>query len=52
MNSGQMIQDVKLAVNGKKPVFHYGRMGGMISSPEEVLAKVEEIIEKHLVVNE
>ena len=52
MNAGQMIQDVKLAVNGKKPVFHYGRMGGMISSPEEVLARVEEIIEKHLVVNE
>ena len=52
MNAGQMIEDVKLAVNGKKPVFHYGRMGGVISSPEEVLARVEEIIEKHLVVNE
>jgi len=52
MNSGQMIQDVKLAVNGKKPVYHYGRMGGVISSPEEVLAKVEEIAEKNLVANE
>jgi 2-oxoglutarate/2-oxoacid ferredoxin oxidoreductase subunit alpha len=52
MNAGQMIQDVKLSVNGKKPVFHYGRMGGMISSPEEVLGKVEEIIEKQLVTNE
>lgn len=52
MNAGQMIQDVKLSVNGKKPVFHYGRMGGMISSPEEVLGRVEEIIEKQLVTNE
>ncbi|HKI78113.1 MAG TPA: 3-methyl-2-oxobutanoate dehydrogenase subunit VorB [Ignavibacteriaceae bacterium] len=49
MNSGQMIEDVKLAVNGKKPVYHYGRMGGMISSPEEVLGKVEEILENQLV---
>lgn len=41
MNAGQMVEDVKLAVNGKTPVIHYGRMGGIIASPGEVLAEVE-----------
>jgi len=44
MNAGQMVEDVRLAVNGKIPVTHYGRMGGIIPSPEEVLEKVEEFI--------
>ena len=42
MNAGQMIEDVKLAVSGKAPVAHHGRMGGMISSPSEVLNALEE----------
>lgn len=37
MNAGQMVEDVKLAVNGKVPVEHFGRYGGVIHSPEEVL---------------
>lgn len=37
MSAGQMVEDVKLAVNGKVPVVHFGRMGGMIPSPNEVL---------------
>lgn len=41
MNAGQMVEDVKLAVNGKAPVTHFGRMGGMIASPGEVLQAVE-----------
>jgi 2-oxoglutarate/2-oxoacid ferredoxin oxidoreductase subunit alpha len=41
MNAGQMVEDVRLGVNGKKPVYFYGRMGGMIPSPEEVLEKIE-----------
>ena len=44
MNAGQMVEDVKLAVNGKAPVNYFGRMGGMIATPGEVLAEVE----KHL----
>ncbi len=36
LNSGQMVEDVRLAVNGKVPVEFYGRMGGSIFSPEEV----------------
>jgi len=44
MNAGQMVEDVRLGVNGKKPVHFYGRMGGMIPSPEEVLKKVESLV--------
>jgi 2-oxoglutarate ferredoxin oxidoreductase subunit alpha len=36
MSSGQMIEDVRLAVDGKVKVAFHGRMGGMIPSPEEV----------------
>ena len=43
MNMGQMIEDVKLATECKKPVYLCNRAGGMIPSPEEVLAKIEEI---------
>jgi len=43
MNMGQMIDDVKLAIECKKPVYLCNRVGGMIPSPEEVLAKIEEI---------
>lgn len=46
MNAGQMVEDVRLAVEGKRPVHFYGRMGGMIPSPEEVLIQVESIAEK------
>lgn len=42
MNAGQMVEDVRLAVNGKKRVEFYGRMGGVVPSPEEILAKIEE----------
>ncbi len=45
MNAGQMIEDVRLAVNGTCPVEFLGRMGGVIPSPEEVLAKVEAMAE-------
>ncbi len=46
MNAGQMVEDVRLSVNGKRPVHFYGRMGGMIPSPEEILQQVELISEK------
>lgn len=42
MNAGQMVEDVRLAVNGKIPVEFHGRMGGVVPSPEEILAKLEE----------
>lgn len=37
LSSGQMIEDVRLAVDGKVKVALHGRMGGMVPSPEEVL---------------
>ena len=40
---GQMADDVKLAVNCKKPVYFYGRTGGVIMTPEEVLGEIEKI---------
>ncbi len=36
MNAGQMVEDVRLAVNGEKPVEFYGRFGGIIPTPEEI----------------
>lgn len=41
MSAGQMVEDVRLAVNGKVPVEFYGRMGGIVPSPEEVLQALE-----------
>ena len=40
MNAGQMIEDVRLGIEGKVPVEFFGRMGGIIPSPEEVLEKI------------
>lgn len=37
LNAGQMIDDVRLAVAGRVPVYHTGRMGGIIINPDEVL---------------
>jgi len=42
MSAGQMVEDVRLAVNGKVPVLHYGRMGGVIPTPNEVLKVLED----------
>jgi 2-oxoglutarate/2-oxoacid ferredoxin oxidoreductase subunit alpha len=41
LNAGQMVEDVRLAVNGQTRVEFYGRMGGMIPSPEEILENFE-----------
>lgn len=37
LNAGQMVEDVRLAIEGKAPVAHYGRTGGVIFNPESVL---------------
>lgn len=44
MNAGQMIEDVKLAVECKVKVEHFGRMGGIIPSPDEVVKALQTII--------
>ncbi len=43
MNTGQMVDDVRLASNGRVPVDFYGRSGGVIPTPDEVLAKIVEL---------
>ncbi len=40
MSAGQMIEDVKLSVNGKVPAEHFGRLGGIIPSAEEIVEAV------------
>ncbi len=42
LNAGQMVEDVRMAVNGMAPVEHYGRQGGMMFSPDEVLMALKE----------
>ncbi len=44
LSAGQMVEDVRLAVNGKRPVHFYGRMGGMVPSQKEILNKIKEIL--------
>lgn len=44
MSAGQMVEDVRLVANGQKPVHFYGRMGGIVPTPEEIAAKAREIL--------
>lgn len=44
MSLGQMIDDVMIANNGRLPVHFYGRTGGMIPTPDAIVAKIKEII--------
>ena len=43
MNLGQMVEDVRLAVNGKKEVFFYGRTAGVLPDEDELLQKIVEV---------
>lgn len=42
INAGQMIEDVKLAINGQLPVEHFGRLGGIVPEPEEIVEALKE----------
>lgn len=41
MSAGQMVEDVMLAVNGKTVVHHFGRLGGVLHTPEEVVESLK-----------
>jgi 2-oxoglutarate ferredoxin oxidoreductase subunit alpha len=41
LNAGQMVEDVRLGVEGKTKVGYYGRMGGIIPGPDEILENLE-----------
>lgn len=38
INAGQMVEDVRLAINGAVPVEHFGRLGGIVPEPEEIVS--------------
>jgi len=41
MNAGQMVEDVRLALNGRADVQFYGRPGGVVFTPEELHVKIK-----------
>ncbi len=48
MSAGQMVDDVRLAVNGERPVHFYGRMGGMVPTVSEIVDEIHRYGEPHL----
>lgn len=46
LSAGQMVEDVKLSVNGKKPVAFFGRTGGMMPSPKSVYEQIIKILQE------
>ncbi len=42
LNAGQMVEDIRLAVNGKVKVEHFGRLGGIVPDPDEVVNAIKE----------
>lgn len=45
INAGQMVEDVQLAVNGTIPVDHFGRLGGIVPDPEEIVKALKSLPE-------
>jgi len=48
LSTGQLVDDVRLAVEGRRPVEFYGRVGGNVPSTEEVLAFVRGLVLRHV----
>ena len=44
INAGQMVEDVRLATRGEVPVEHFGRLGGIVPDPEEIVNSLKENI--------
>ena len=43
INAGQMVEDIRLAVAGRVPVQHFGRLGGIIPDPDEVVDAIKRL---------
>ncbi|MBP5712887.1 MAG: 3-methyl-2-oxobutanoate dehydrogenase subunit beta, partial [Prevotella sp.] len=43
INAGQMVEDVRLSVNGAVPVAHFGRLGGIVPEPEEIVGEIKKM---------
>jgi len=46
MSTGQMVEDVRLAVEGRRPVAFYGRQGGQVPSSEEIVTQITKVLAK------
>jgi 2-oxoglutarate ferredoxin oxidoreductase subunit alpha len=44
MNTGQMLEDVRLAVKGRCPIEFYGRLGGIVPFPDEILGEIRRLV--------
>ncbi len=44
MSQGQMVDDVKISVNGRVPVEFYGRSGGVVPTPQAIVEKIKEML--------
>ncbi len=44
LNTGQMVEDVRLAINGRRPVHFYGRCGGVVPGSGEILAQFRQVL--------
>jgi 2-oxoglutarate/2-oxoacid ferredoxin oxidoreductase subunit alpha len=51
MNSGQMLEDVRLAAGNRLPVEFYGRMGGVVPFPDEILGEIHRMANEPLSIN-
>jgi 2-oxoglutarate ferredoxin oxidoreductase subunit alpha len=45
LNAGQMVEDVRLAAGGKVPVEHFGRLGGVVPDPDEIVEALKNIVQ-------
>ena len=48
MNSGQMLEDVRLSVRDRVPVEFYGRLGGVVPFPDEILKEIHRMAKTKL----
>ncbi len=46
MSTGQMVEDVRLSIEGSRNIDFYGRPGGIISTPHEIAEKIKEVYKK------
>ena len=46
LNAGQMIEDVRLAMGDKLPIEHFGRLGGIVPDPDEIVKALKNLISK------
>lgn len=46
LNAGQMIEDVRLAMGDRIPIVHFGRLGGIVPDPDEIVDALKNLVEK------